>query len=156
MQLDLPLGTADDSMPNAVNCVLSLVRATFMVDFEEFKFLIREKGVAQFGISRAAGKNRAATAMDQLMNNRQLVDDIGTADSIILNITGSNDIQFEEVKWIVETIQSKIKPEANLIFGTVIDEENQDSLLLAVVAVGTVHRKQKITHTLWTITGNKL
>lgn len=156
MLLDFPLETANDSVHNAVNCVLSLIRATFTMDLEDFKFLIREKGYAQFGISRAAGENRAVAAVEQLMNNRQLVDDISTADSIILNITGSNDIHFDEVKLIVETIQSNIKPEANMIFGTVIDEEAQDSLLLAIVAAGTVHRKQKIIHTLWTTTGNKL
>jgi cell division protein FtsZ len=156
MLLDLPLETPDDFMHNAVNCVLSLIRATFTMDLEDFKFLIREKGYAQFGISRAAGQNRAVAAMEKLMNNRQLIDDISTADSIILNITGSNDIHLDEVKMIVETIQSKIKPEANIIFGTVIDEEVQDSLLIAIVAAGTVHRKQKIIHTLWTTSGNKL
>ena len=125
------------------------------MDLEDFKFLIREKGYAQFDISRAAGENRAVAAVEQLMNNRQLVDDIRTADSIILNITGSKDLHFDEVKLIVETIQSKIKPEAHMIFGTVIDEEAQDNLLLTIVAAGTVHRKQKIVHTLWTTTGNK-
>ncbi|MFC5406559.1 MerR family transcriptional regulator [Cohnella soli] len=154
--LDLPLEIADDSMNNAVNCLLSLVRATFTMDLEDFKFLIREKRAAQFGISRATGEKRAVDAVERLLHNPQLVNDISTADSIILNITGSKDLHFDEVKLIVETIQLKIKPEANMVFGTVIDEEAQESLVLAIVAAGTVHRKQKIIHTLWTTTGNKL
>lgn len=153
MLLDLPLDTTDQSMLNAVNCALSLIGVSFWADFEDFKFLIREKGYAQFYISKASGQNREVAAVERLMSNRQLVDDIGAADSIILNITGSKDIQFDEAKWIVETIQSKIKPEANLIFGTVIDEE---ALVVAIVVARTDHRKQKIVHTLWTTTGNKL
>lgn len=156
MLLDLPFESTDDSLHNAVNCVLSLVRATFSMELEDFKFLVRDKGYARFGISRAVGENRAATAVEQLANNYRLVGDIRAADSIILNITGSNDLHIDEVKLIVETIRSKIKPEANMIFGTVIDEEAQNSLSLAIVAARTVQRYQKIVHTLWTATGNKL
>lgn len=153
--LDFPLEPADDSMQNAVHCVLSVIRATFMMELEDFKFLIREKGAAQFGIGKATGEKRAAEAVEKLMNNRQLADDISTADSIILNIAGSKDLHFDEVKWIVETIRAKTKSGANMVFGTVIDEEAQDSLLIALVTAGTVHRKQKIVHTAWTTEGIK-
>lgn len=138
MLLELPLTPAEDEMYNAVQCVLSFVRSTFILDMEDLKSMIRSKGYARFGISSASGHNRALEAAEYLLNSDRLAEAIRRSDSIMLNIAGSNDIQLSEVHLIADHIASIIHPDANMMFATVVDEDMQDSLLLTIVAAGTV------------------
>ncbi|MDF2716069.1 MAG: cell division protein FtsZ [Paenibacillus sp.] len=130
--------TMDEFMQHAVSCLSSLLTtANIRIDLEHIKFLVREKGVAYFGIGKASGEDRAKRAVEHAYtSSSRFHSGIGQADSIILNITGSNDLTFPEAALIAETVRAKSKAGANVLFGTVIDKEVQDSILVTIVAAG--------------------
>ncbi|TMV50052.1 MerR family transcriptional regulator [Paenibacillus mesophilus] len=130
--------STDEFFKHAVTCLSSLLTGEIIrIDLEHIKLLVREKGAAYFGIGKASGKDRAKRAVEYAVaSSSGFQSGIGQADSIILNITGSNDLTLSEAKLIAETVRAKSKAGANILFGTVIEKEVQDGILVTIVAAG--------------------
>lgn len=130
--------TMDEFIKHAVTCLSSLLTGEIIrIDLEHIKLLVREKGAAYFGIGKASGEDRAKRAVEYaLASSSGFQSGIGQADSILLNITGPNDLTLSEARWIAETVRAKSKSDANILFGTVIDKEVHDSILVTIVAAG--------------------
>ena len=88
------------------------------------------------GIGRATGENRAIEAAEQAVSSPLLEETIDGATGVILNITGGENMSLHEVHNAADVIYSAVDPEANILFGSVIDERLHDEIVVTVIATG--------------------
>ena len=88
------------------------------------------------GIGIASGENRAEDAAKQAIQSPLLETSIEGARGVIINITGGPDLGLHEVNTAAELVQRSVDPEANIIFGAVIDETMGDEITITVIATG--------------------
>ena len=95
-----------------------------------------DTGMAHMGIGRASGENRAEEAAKAAINSPLLESSIDGARGVLLNITAGPDLGIFEVNTAAELVQKSIDPDANIIFGAVIDEKMGDEMSVTVIATG--------------------
>ncbi len=129
---------ADDVLRQGVQGISDLIAVPGLVnlDFADVKTIMLETGLAHMGIGRAAGENRAEEAANQAIQSPLLETSIEGARGVLLNITGGADLGIFEVNLAAELVQKSADPDANIIFGAVIDENLKDELLITVIATG--------------------
>ena len=88
------------------------------------------------GIGVASGENRAIEAVESAIKSPLLETGIDGAQSILLNVTGGPDISLYEINEAAEKVSEAVAPDANIIFGSVIDPDMKDSIRITVVATG--------------------
>ena len=92
------------------------------------------------GIGTAAGESRTADAAKAAISSPLLEENVDGATGILLNITGGKDLGLFEVNDAAEIIQNAADPNANIIFGAVIDESMSDEVRVTVIGTGFDHR----------------
>ena len=129
---------ADDILRQGVQSISDLIAVPGLVnlDFADVKTIMYNTGIAHMGIGRASGENRAEEAAKQAIHSPLLETSIEGARGVLLNITGGADLGLLEVNAAAELVQKAADPEANIIFGAVINEELKDEILITVVATG--------------------
>ena len=127
---------ADDVLRQGVQGISDLIAVTGLVnlDFADVKTIMLNSGVAHMGIGRASGENRAEDAAKQATESPLLETSIEGARGVIINITGGTDLGLQEVNTAAELVQRSVDPEANIIFGAVIDENLHDEIVITVIA----------------------
>ena len=95
-----------------------------------------DTGLAHMGIGKGSGDNKAEEAAKQAIASPLLETSIEGARGVLMNITGGADLGLQEVNIAAELIQNSADPEANIIFGAVIDENLKDEILITVIATG--------------------
>ena len=95
-----------------------------------------DTGMAHMGIGRASGENRAEDAAKQAIQSPLLETSIEGARGVIINITGGSDLGLQEINTAAELVQRSVDPEANIIFGAVIDETLEEDIVITVIATG--------------------
>ena len=93
-------------------------------------------GQSIMGIGIGSGENRAVEAVDGAIHSALLEMSIDGAQSILLNVTGGPDVSLYEINEAAEKVAEAVDPEANIIFGSVIDPDMEDSIRITVVATG--------------------
>lgn len=88
------------------------------------------------GIGRASGESRAEDAAKQATQSPLLETSIEGARGVIINITGGSNLGLHEVNTAAEIVQRSVDPEANIIFGAVIDESLDEDVVITVIATG--------------------
>ena len=88
------------------------------------------------GVGRASGDNRAQEAAKQAISSPLLETSIVGATGVLLNITGGMDLGLLEINEAAEIVQEAADPDANIIFGAVIDENLKDEIRITVIATG--------------------
>lgn len=138
---------ADDVLRQGVQGISDLIANPGLVnlDFADVKTIMLNTGMAHMGIGRASGENRAEDAAKQAIQSPLLETSIEGARGVIINITGSSSLGLQEVNTAAELVQRSVDPEANIIFGTVIDESLEDELLITVIATGFVDEEPRQT-----------
>lgn len=106
------------------------------VDFADVKMIIANAGTAIMGMGRASGENRAIKAAERAINSPILETNIQGAKGILFNISGSSNLTLYEVNEAAEIISKAANPEANIIFGAVINKELNDEVKITVIAAG--------------------
>jgi cell division protein FtsZ len=106
------------------------------VDFADVKTIIANAGTAIMGMGRASGENRAIKAAERAINSPILETNIQGAKGILFNISGSSNLTLYEVNEAAEIISKAANPEANIIFGAVINKELTDEVKITVIAAG--------------------
>lgn len=116
------------------------------VDFADVKMIIEKAGSAIMGIGRASGENRAIKAAERAINSPILETNIEGAKGILFNVSGSSNLTLHEVNKAAEIIAKAANPDANIIFGAVINSELNDEIKITVIAAGfeIFERKRKI------------
>ena len=129
---------ADDVLRQGVQGISDLIAVPGLVnlDFADIKTIMLNTGMAHMGIGNASGENRAEDAAKQAIQSPLLETSIEGARGVIINITGGSDLGLHEVNTAAELVQRSVDPEANIIFGAVIDETMEDELQITVIATG--------------------
>jgi cell division protein FtsZ len=137
---------ADEVLLHAVQGISDLIQyhGYINVDFADVKTIMSEQGLALMGTGRANGEKRALRAMEQAISSPLLEDvSIDGARGMLINITGGRDITLQEVNEAVSLAHDAADPEANIIFGSLIDENAHDEVKITIIATGFVHREPK-------------
>lgn len=129
---------ADDILRQGVQGISDLIAVPGLVnlDFADVKTIMLNTGIAHMGIGRATGENRAEEAAKQAIQSPLLETSIEGARGVLLNITGGADLGLFEVNAAAELVQKSADPDANIIFGAVIDEKLGDEIFITVIATG--------------------
>ena len=141
------LKKADDVLLYAVKGISDLIVAPGLIvlDFADVKTIMAEMGVALMGTGIASGENRALEAAQRAISSPLLEDiSIAGARALLLNITASSSLGFEEVIEASTLIQKEVHEEANIIWGTAIDESMGDELRVTVVATGINPKEERV------------
>ncbi|MCP4707814.1 MAG: cell division protein FtsZ, partial [Planctomycetes bacterium] len=119
---------ADDVLRQGVQGIADLITVAGLInlDFADVKTIMKDSGSAMMGIGRASGEGRAVEAATQAVASPLLEETINGATGVILNITGGNNLTLHEVHDAADVIYAAVDPEANILFGSVIDERLND------------------------------
>jgi cell division protein FtsZ len=135
---------ADEVLLHAVQGISDLVAVHGLVnvDFADVRTIRGEQGMALMGTGRSTGERRAAEAMQAAISSPLLEDvTIDGATGLLVNITGGPSLTLHEVNEAVTMAQSAADPDANIIFGSVIDERMEDEVKITVIATGFQSRE---------------
>lgn len=129
---------ADDVLRQGVQGISDLIAVPGLInlDFADVKTIMTQTGSALMGIGVGTGENRAADAAKTAISSPLLETSIEGAKGVLLNITGGMNLGLFEVNEAAEIISQAADPEANIIFGAVIDESLQDEIRVTVIATG--------------------
>ncbi|MEA4900060.1 cell division protein FtsZ [Desulfitobacterium sp.] len=129
---------ADDVLRQGVQGISDLIAVPGLInlDFADVKTIMKNTGSALMGIGQATGENRAADAARKAISSPLLETSIEGAKGVLLNITGGQNMTLFEVNEASEIIAEAADPEANIIFGAVIDESLKDEVRVTVIATG--------------------
>jgi len=105
-------------------------------DFADVKAIMKSSGSAIMGIGTANGEGRALEAAKKAINSPILENSINGAAGVIINVTGGADLTLHEVYEATQVIHDAILEDANVIFGSVIDEKIQGDISITVIATG--------------------
>ncbi|MEF2931621.1 MAG: cell division protein FtsZ [Clostridia bacterium] len=106
------------------------------IDFADIKTIMKDSGIAHMGIGLAEGDQRALDAAIDAMDSPLLETSVKGAKGLIVNVTGGIDLGLSEVSTAVGYIKDFLDPEANIIFGTIVDERIHDAVMVTVIATG--------------------
>ncbi len=132
-------GKADEILLNAVQGISDLINHTGYInsDFADVRTIMENKGLALMGIGFGQGDHRAVEAATSAISSPLLEDvSINGATGIIINITGGSNLTLHEVNEATSIIQDSAHEDAQIIFGTVIDEAMNDRVKVTVIATG--------------------
>ena len=129
---------ADDVLRQGVQGISDLIAVPGLInlDFADVKAIMANTGSALMGIGEATGENRAADAARKAISSPLLETSIEGAKGVLLNITGGINLTLFEVNEAAGIIAEAADPEANIIFGAVIDENLKEELVVTVIATG--------------------
>lgn len=130
---------ADDVLRQAVQGISDLIQVPGLInlDFADVKTIMAGMGLALMGAGQASGDNRAIEATQQAISSPLLEEaTIQGAQGVLINITGGADLTLFEVNEASSIIQEAAHPEANIIFGAVIDETMENEMRITVIATG--------------------
>jgi cell division protein FtsZ len=137
---------ADEVLLNAVQGISDLitVHGIVNVDFADVRTIMSSQGMALMGTGRASGDKRAVEAMQSAINSPLLEDvTLDGATGLLVNITGGPSLTLFEVNEAVSMAQSAADPDANIIFGSVIDERLGNDVKITVIATGFQNRDER-------------
>ncbi|MBI3190079.1 cell division protein FtsZ [archaeon] len=129
---------ADEILVNAVKGITELVTRPGLVnlDFADIKAVMSNGGLAMIGMGDSDSENRSIEAVERALNNPLLDVDIDGAKGALINVSGGVDITIRECQNIVETIATKLSPEAKIIWGAQIVKELGDSIRAMLIVTG--------------------
>ena len=129
---------ADNVLRQGVQGITDLITIPGLInlDFADVRTVMSDAGSALMGMGRANGEHRAADAAKAAISSPLLEDSVQGATGILLSITGSADLGLFEVNEAAEIVQAAADPNANIIFGTVLDEDIGDDVMVTVIATG--------------------
>jgi cell division protein FtsZ len=138
---------ADDVLRQGIQGISELITIPGMInlDFADVKTVMSEGGSALMSIGQASGDSRAQQAAEQAIHSALLDVSIEGARGILFNVTGGPDLALHEVNQAAEIIQRTADPDANIIFGAVVDPNMKDGIRITVIATGfDAIREQKM------------
>src|SRR5580765_5231379 len=139
---------ADDVLRQGVQGISDLITLPGLInlDFADVRTIMSEAGTALLGIGMGVGDHRAVEAARHAVESPLLETSVDGARSILLSITGGRDLSLFEVNEAAKAVAEAAHPDANIIFGAMVDEKVVDQVWVTVVATGygdrPVHRTQ--------------
>lgn len=129
---------ADDILRQGVQGISDIITIPGLVnvDFADVRAVMADAGSALMGIGIGSGKSRAREAAIAAISSPLLESSVEGARGVVFNITGGSDLTLHEVNAAAETIYEVVDPNANIIFGAVIDDRLQGEIRITVIATG--------------------
>src|SRR6202453_3451111 len=129
---------ADNVLRQGVQGITDLITIPGLInlDFADVRTIMTDAGTAVMGVGTASGESRAADAARAAIASPLLEEPIDGATGILLNITGGRNLGLFEVTEAAEIIQNAADRDANIIFGAVIDEAQEDDISVTVIGTG--------------------
>src|SRR5690242_14882345 len=136
---------ADNVLRQGVQGITDLITIPGLInlDFADVRTIMQDAGSALMGIGQSGGETRAADAAKSAISSPLLEQSVEGATGILLNITGGPDIGLFEINEAAEVVQGAADPTANIIFGSVIDENMGDEIRVTVIATGFDHGRAR-------------
>lgn len=140
---------ADDVLRQGVQAISDLITIPGVVnaDFADIETVMLNKGLAHMGVGNGSGDNKAQDAVRQAISSPLLETSIEGATGVIINFTGGVDLGAIEVFEAADIVREAADPDANIIFGAVIDETLNDEIRITVIATGFEEDENKIIQT---------
>lgn len=138
MSLTESFRMADDVLRQGIQGISELITVPGLInlDFADVRSIMSEGGAALMAVGQASGDDRARLAAEQAISSRLLDVTIDGARGILFNVTGGPNMSLFEVNQAAAIIRETAHPDANLIFGAVIDEQMGDEMRITVIATG--------------------
>jgi cell division protein FtsZ len=129
---------ADNVLRQGVQGISDLIATPGLInlDFADVKTIMANKGSALMGIGVAAGENRATEAAKKAISSPLLETSLDGAQGVLMNITGGTNLSLYEVQEAADIVASASDQEVNMIFGSVINENLKDEIIVTVIATG--------------------
>ncbi|WP_061960362.1 cell division protein FtsZ [Demequina flava] len=129
---------ADQVLQGGVQGITDLITTPGLinVDFNDVKSVMKDAGTALMGVSSSRGEGRALSAAEGAIASPLLEASIEGAHGVLLSIAGGTNLGIKEVETAARLVREAAHPEANIIFGTVIDDSLGDELRITVIAAG--------------------
>jgi cell division protein FtsZ len=129
---------ADNVLRQGVQGISDLIAVPGLInlDFADVKTIMSNKGSALMGIGVATGESRAAEAAKKAISSPLLETSIDGAQGVLLNITGGSNLSLYEVQEAADIVASASDQEVNMIFGSVINDNLKDEIVVTVIATG--------------------
>ena len=129
---------ADEVLLQGVQGITNLITTPGLIntDFADVKMVLADAGSALMGVGQATGESRALNAARNAISSPLLEASIEGARGILLNISGPSDLGLFELNEAAEVIHGVAHPDANIIFGTVVDDEMENDVRVTVIAAG--------------------
>jgi cell division protein FtsZ len=129
---------ADDVLCQGTQGITDLITVPGLInlDFADVCTILRGSGTAMMGVGLASGDNRAADAAAEAISSPLLETSIDGATRVLLSVAGNKDLGIQEINDAADLVAQNVDPEANIIFGTVVDESLGDQVRVTVIATG--------------------
>lgn len=129
---------ADDILLQGVQGITDLITTPGLIntDFADVRMIMQNAGTALMGIGQAAGEGRALNAARIAISSALLEASIEGARGLLLNVAGPSDLGLRETTEAAEVVKATAHPDANIIFGTTIDDSLGDEIRITVIAAG--------------------
>ncbi len=129
---------ADNVLLRGVQGISDLIAVPGLInlDFADVKTVMSHRGTALMGIGMAKGDGRAVEAANKAINSPLLETSISGARGVILNITGGRNLSLFEIQEAADVISSATHEDLNMIFGSVINDNLKDEIIVTVIATG--------------------
>jgi cell division protein FtsZ len=129
---------ADNVLRQGVQGISDLIAVPGLInlDFADVKTIMSNQGTALMGIGLAKGKDRAIEAAKKAISSPLLETSIDGAQGVLMNITGGSNLSLYEVQEAADIVSSAADKELNMIFGSIINEDFKDEIMITVIATG--------------------
>jgi cell division protein FtsZ len=129
---------ADNVLRQGVQGISDLIAVPGLInlDFADVKTIMSNKGSALMGIGISSGENRAAEAAKKAISSPLLETSIDGAKGVLMNITGGSNLSLFEVQEAADIVASASDEDVNMIFGSVINDNLKDEIIVTVIATG--------------------
>ena len=129
---------ADDILKQGVQGIADLITTPGLInlDFADVRAVMSNAGSAMMGIGLGTGEGRAVKAAEMAISSPLLEETVNGATGVIFNITGGEDMGLHEVEEAADLIFKAVDPNANIIFGAVVNEKFKDQIQVTVIATG--------------------
>ena len=138
MPIQLAFKVADEILMNSVKGITELITKPGLVnlDFADVRAVMSNGGVAMIGVGESNTEKRAIESVEEALSSPLLDVDITGAKGALINICGGPDLTIEECDKILQTVSSKLDPEANIIWGAHMEEEMEKTIRTMLVVTG--------------------
>ena len=129
---------ADDVLRQAIQGISDLITQPGLInlDFNDVRTIMTQAGTALMALGESSGENRAVQAIESALNSPLLDVSIDGAKGVLLNFTGGLDLSLFEINEAASIVADAADPQANIIFGAVIDETMESDIRVTVIATG--------------------
>lgn len=132
------LKKADEVLTQGVQGISDLISKPGVInlDFADVRTIMSEKGIAHMGIGRGQGKNKTEDAAELAINSPLLETSINGARFVLISVAGGQDLSLSDIRSAGEIISQKVDSDAEIIFGTSINDDLGDEVIITVIATG--------------------